>query len=190
MVFPFLGFNRQFRVRGRLYIYRKKGNNWRALGAKQRRVCKTIYGNDKTQVGKSAGGFLRRPNANYLHRASLIIRDDATRRAPLRCMDLEASTTAGSILRIAQSSDGPSYMYADDVRDGAGEFRRVGYGFYAEDFYNDVSRSAIDRQARVDQVQVQMMGLCKNELASLKPKFSEAREAMRGDISPLPGRGE
>ena len=58
-----------------------------------------------------------------------------------------------------------------------------------KDFRIDVYRLDIDRQGRVDQVQVPMMGLCANEIASMHPKFVEAWEAIMCEILP-PGRGE
>ena len=133
---------------------------------------------------KSAGGFVFRPSSNYIRLSAEIIRAAVKRHTPLRCMDLEASTPAGSILRLVQFSDRPSYMCADDVRDGAEKFRRVGYGYYAECFYHNGASFAIDHQGGIDQVQAQMMGICKNELASLRPKFVEVRDSIMCDIFP------
>ena len=187
--FPFMGFARPFRVRGRLDIYHKKWNNWCASGAMKWQACMALYDNDEMKAKKLAGGFPRIPDANHIRRPAGTIRADVTRRTPLRCMDMEASTPAGSILRLFQFPDGPAYMYADDARDGDAEFRRVGYGFYAEDYYDAVSRFGIDRQGRGDQVQFPMMCLCKNAPSSIRPKSVELRDAIMCDIFFPPGRG-
>ena len=139
---PFRVFSRPCRVRDHLCMYREKENNWCASGTNQRRVCKAPYDNDKMKAKKSASGFLFRPSANYIRMSAEIIRSDVKQRTPLRCMDLDASTQANSILRLVQFRNGKSYMFVDEARDGAGKFRRVGYGYYAEGFYNNVARFA------------------------------------------------
>ena len=58
MIFPFRELIRSCRVRGHLGIYHKKENNWCASGAKQWRVCKALYDNDKMTAKKSVGRFL------------------------------------------------------------------------------------------------------------------------------------
>ena len=81
-------------------------------------------------------------------------------------------------------------MHADKVRDGFAKCRRVGYGYQSADYYNDVSRFAADRMGRVDHVRVQMVGLCKNKLSSLRPKFVAVLESITCDVFSSPAVDE
>ena len=50
-------------------------------------------------------------------------------------------------------------------------YRRLGYGYYPEGFYNEVARSALANEGGLDKIQNEMMRICANELSSMQPKY-------------------
>ena len=61
-------------------------------------------------------------------------------------------------------------------------YRRLGYGYYSEGFYNEVARSALANEGGIDKIQNEMMRICADELTSLQPKYIHVWEAILFDI--------
>ena len=176
---PFRAFSRPCRVRGHLESYHTAEKRWCAPGAKKLRTCKDLYEHDKKTAGP--GGVYVHAE-NYPRGSADIIRSGVSLFSDVSDLDMDALTPVGSVLRIAQRASWPVFLQIDYLDSGFDRFRRLGYGIYSEDFYNEVDRLALDHQGRVQKVQGKMRNLRKNGLSALRPKFIEVWEAIACDI--------
>ena len=61
-------------------------------------------------------------------------------------------------------------------------YRRLGYGYYSEGFYNEVARAAMANEGRIDNIQNEMMRICANDLSSMQPKYIHVWVAILFDV--------
>ena len=152
---------------------------------KKLRTCKALYGHDK-KTARPGGVFAH--SASYLVRSADIIRSGVSLRIDVSDLNTDSSTPVDSVVRIAQRAAGPVFLRVGYLDSASERFRRLGYGIYSDDFYNEVARHAMGHQGLVQKVQGEMGNLRKNGLAALRPKFIEVWEAIMRDIPPTLGK--
>ena len=179
---PFREFPRPCKVLAHVSNYHVASNNWVASGRKQLRVCIALYDNDVLCEGDDFT-----PMPNYLRRSADIIRGQISKNSPEAVVDLGANNLIDRDIRLIQFAFGPEFRHVGYIRQNENSFRTLGYNIYSEAFYNQVFRSALSHQGRIDRIQSQMDDICANELGSLQPKFIHVWEAVLFDIFYSPG---
>ena len=179
MLCPFRAFQAPNRVRNHISKYHVASNIWCASGRKQLRVCIALYNNDSfiTPPGDQFD-----PQPYYLRRSAEIMRDQILTNSPGMEDELAASNSIDREIRLIQNAEGPEFRHVDFMRREGHRFRSMGYNFYAESFYNEVCRNAVQEQGRVGQIMANMQNECENELGCLQPKYIHVWEAILFDI--------
>ena len=179
---PFRSFSAPYRLREHVQLYHTKESNWSASGRKQLGICVALYDFDQLSKNK-----IPPDGVMYPQRSAAIIREDIEKvgLSASEEDELSRSNLVDRYIRLAQYADGPRIFRSADLQNRRVHIRRVGYGNYSSCFYNSVAKACMLRECRIERVVAHMVGLCKNQLASLLPKFNHVWDSVTvGIFSP------
>ena len=106
-----------------------------------------------------------------MHRPDAIIRPDVLRLEPDIEHEFAITNHIDRDLGFGRYADGPVFRSLSYFPTEVWRYRRLGFWYYSESFYNEAARIAIDHEGRSGKVQEKIIRLCTSELATLQPKY-------------------